>query len=240
MADEHTVGAARPTEPADRHASRGARTKAGEEARQIRSAWISFVGRIVAQIMGAVATISLGLMLVQSIRTGRPRRRRPAQWLRSRPSPCGSSLPARLALAVLPLQNVSAEARRVVRARDDRGAHHRSGPPRRGPRRVADVFGALRQRWAAAPRDRARARRGLHRRWIGHRADGRVADCGSPDRRPARRALVSAESYDRPLRQILSVQAKWRERSRSHQSRPGGARRRPASGHRVATEPRTC
>ena len=32
---------------------------------KIRSAWISFVGRIVAQIMGAVATISLGLMLVQ-------------------------------------------------------------------------------------------------------------------------------------------------------------------------------
>ena len=32
---------------------------------KIRSAWISFVGRIVAQIMGAVATISIGLMLVQ-------------------------------------------------------------------------------------------------------------------------------------------------------------------------------
>ena len=32
---------------------------------KVRSAWISFVGRIVARIMGAVATISLGLILVQ-------------------------------------------------------------------------------------------------------------------------------------------------------------------------------
>jgi TolB-like protein len=32
---------------------------------KVRSAWISFVGRIVAQIMGAVATITLGLILVQ-------------------------------------------------------------------------------------------------------------------------------------------------------------------------------
>jgi TolB-like protein len=32
---------------------------------KVRSAWISFVGRIIAQIMGAVATITLGLILVQ-------------------------------------------------------------------------------------------------------------------------------------------------------------------------------
>lgn len=35
---------------------------------KVRSAWISFVGRIVAQILGAVATITLGLALADRIR----------------------------------------------------------------------------------------------------------------------------------------------------------------------------
>jgi TolB-like protein len=80
---------------------------------KVRSAWISFVGRIVAQIMGAVATISLGLMVVQKY------------------SPLGggtvdgagtetaqaATIPARLvtegdvSLAVLPLENFSADPR---------------------------------------------------------------------------------------------------------------------------------
>jgi hypothetical protein len=32
---------------------------------KVRSAWISFVGRIVAQIMGAVASITLGFAVLQ-------------------------------------------------------------------------------------------------------------------------------------------------------------------------------
>jgi TolB-like protein len=77
---------------------------------KIRSAWISFVGRIVAQIMGAVATISLGLMLVQKYHS-------PAAA--PAPVPAHSApqgmVPVRLitpgepSLAVLPLQNVSAD-----------------------------------------------------------------------------------------------------------------------------------
>ncbi len=43
---------------------------------KVRSAWISFVGRIVAQIMGAVATIALGLMVVQKVHAARKRLRR--------------------------------------------------------------------------------------------------------------------------------------------------------------------
>ncbi len=35
---------------------------------KVRSAWISFVGRIVAQILGAVATITLGLALADRLR----------------------------------------------------------------------------------------------------------------------------------------------------------------------------
>jgi hypothetical protein len=32
---------------------------------KVRSAWISFIGRIVAQLFGAVATVMLGLQVVQ-------------------------------------------------------------------------------------------------------------------------------------------------------------------------------
>ena len=31
---------------------------------KVRSAWISFVGRIVAQLVGAIATVSLGVMML--------------------------------------------------------------------------------------------------------------------------------------------------------------------------------
>ena len=77
---------------------------------KVRSAWISFVGRIVAQIMGAVATISLGLMLVQKYHA-------PAAAPLAAPAPVESPavLPVRLvtpgevALAVLPLEDVSVD-----------------------------------------------------------------------------------------------------------------------------------
>jgi len=75
---------------------------------KVRSAWIAFVGRIVAQIMGAVATISLGLMVVQKYHT-------PAAAPAVAPAPAESHAvrPARLvtpgevSLAVLPLEDVS-------------------------------------------------------------------------------------------------------------------------------------
>jgi TolB-like protein len=75
---------------------------------KVRSAWIAFVGRIVAQIMGAVATISLGLMVVQKYHT-------PAAAPAVAPAPVESHavLPSRLvtpgevSLAVLPLEDLS-------------------------------------------------------------------------------------------------------------------------------------
>ena len=79
---------------------------------KLRSAWISFVGRIIAQIVGAVASVLLGFMVltkyglpdrtptkaaaaVQPTSTARPVRARV-------PRPSGE-----LALAVLPVQNFS-------------------------------------------------------------------------------------------------------------------------------------
>jgi TolB-like protein/Tfp pilus assembly protein PilF len=71
-----------------------------------RAAWISFVGRIVAQIVGAVVTIGLGLYLVNR---SNPRSPEPA-------TPSSAAAPQRsqrpdgpVAIAVLPLQNFSGD-----------------------------------------------------------------------------------------------------------------------------------
>ena len=42
--------------------------KSKKKKDKVRSAWISFVGRIVAQVLGAVATITLGLALADHLR----------------------------------------------------------------------------------------------------------------------------------------------------------------------------
>jgi TolB-like protein len=73
---------------------------------KVRSAWISFVGRILAQIMGAVATISLGLMVVHQYQS--PKRAEssaPATQTESQPRPAATRLatPGDTSIAVLPL-----------------------------------------------------------------------------------------------------------------------------------------
>jgi TolB-like protein len=78
---------------------------------KVRSAWISFFGRILAQMLGAAASIGLGLMVLQSYKTS------------SDPSgttPTKDVAPARVStprgpgvvsLAVLPLENFSGNPR---------------------------------------------------------------------------------------------------------------------------------
>jgi TolB-like protein len=77
---------------------------------KIRSAWISFVGRIVAQIMGAVATIALGLLVVHHYRIpaqGEEPESKPAAVA---PSPTRLATPGGLSLAVLPLETYAGKA----------------------------------------------------------------------------------------------------------------------------------
>ena len=86
------------------------------KSKKLRSAWISFVGRIVAQIVGAVASITLGLFLLA--RYGLPERAAsqasPApttvtqpQHAKTRSTGTSGSIPA---IAVLPIQNYSQDA----------------------------------------------------------------------------------------------------------------------------------
>ena len=79
---------------------------------KVRSAWISFIGRILAQMCGAVATVVLGLQLVRGYLPVQP----PADAVRgatgetasaaSLPRPAGMKV-----LAVLPVANYSSDRR---------------------------------------------------------------------------------------------------------------------------------
>lgn len=77
---------------------------------KVRSAWISFVGRIVAQIVGAAATVALGVTVLHRYP---PREIRPPSVegsVLARPSaPVSVPRPAgEISLAVLPIENFSA------------------------------------------------------------------------------------------------------------------------------------
>ena len=81
---------------------------------KVRAAWISFVGRIVAQVIGATASVMLGLMVLAKY--GFPDKATdPAVQVAA--TPVTTVVPARaprapgeLALAVLPIQNYSKDA----------------------------------------------------------------------------------------------------------------------------------
>jgi len=86
--------------------------KAKKKKDKVRAAWISFVGRIVAQFVGAAATIVLGLFLFQRYQAphgdagGAAETPTPEREVRVRR---GVAIPGTTSLAVLPLQNFSAD-----------------------------------------------------------------------------------------------------------------------------------
>jgi TolB-like protein len=88
---------------------------AAHRKNKLRAAWISFVGRILAQAIGAVASIMLGLMVLS--RYGLPERA-PTQPAPQPDNKAVSQLAAQkapraageLAIAVLPIQNYSQDA----------------------------------------------------------------------------------------------------------------------------------
>jgi TolB-like protein len=78
---------------------------------RVRSVWISFVGRIIAQIMGAAATITLGLMVVHHYKPGKIDADQPAaaQAL-TEPALARIVTPGSVSIAVLPLETYSGPA----------------------------------------------------------------------------------------------------------------------------------
>lgn len=82
----------------------GALDQSGKTKRKdkVRSVWISFVGRIVAQIIGAVASVVLGIFILQRYQ-GSPAVPAPA----APPAAPAPRAHGQQALAVLPLDNFS-------------------------------------------------------------------------------------------------------------------------------------
>jgi len=71
---------------------------------KVRSAWISFVGRILAQVIGAAATITLGLMFVQKHQSNLALDRDKAK---AGAVAVSATVPHDRSVAVLPMQNFS-------------------------------------------------------------------------------------------------------------------------------------
>lgn len=85
------------------------RDEGGEKKKKdkVRAAWISFVGRIVAQVVGAIVTVALTLFVVQQ--SQQPPASVPAEKATS-PTPSPAMRPqGEMALAVLPLDNFSGD-----------------------------------------------------------------------------------------------------------------------------------
>jgi hypothetical protein len=64
-----------------------AATKKKQKRDKVRSAWISFAGRIVAQMVGAIATVALGVMVLHRYTDTETRPGPPAQQTAAAPVP---------------------------------------------------------------------------------------------------------------------------------------------------------
>jgi TolB-like protein len=171
---------------------------------KLRSAWISFVGRILAQILGAVATISLGLMVVQKyVPAGGPA---PAPAAATPAVPARLATPGVLSLAVLPFESISSDGDRtfasgmtdalITNLAQLDGLHvvsrTSSGLYEAGRRQLPDIARELSVGYVVEG--------------VVTRADGRVrVTVRLID--AARDEHVVAKSYDRSLRNVLPVQA---------------------------------
>jgi TolB-like protein len=110
--DAPTVATDQPASPDAVNLAAALDKKRRKKKEKVRSAWISFVGRIVAQIMGAVATIVLGLMVVHKYQLplGKAQSASNQTAAVAAPAlPARAITPGQRSLAVLPMANFSAD-----------------------------------------------------------------------------------------------------------------------------------
>src|SRR5262245_61099298 len=101
-------------EEAPQHSAAAAATeleKTKKKKDKVRSAWISFVGRIVAQIMGAVASITLGLAVLQKYQAPKHAEQAGTAIEREHPraQPVRLATPGETSIVVLPMETYSRE-----------------------------------------------------------------------------------------------------------------------------------
>jgi TolB-like protein len=104
----------RMTLPAPQPAGPDESGKKSRKKDKVRSAWISFVGRILAQIVGAVATVVLGLMLARRVYPPDPAPVGPSPVPGTAAAGAAVTTPVRsgTSIAVLPFADLSTEAPR--------------------------------------------------------------------------------------------------------------------------------
>lgn len=176
---------------------------------KVRSAWISFVGRIIAQMVGAVATVGLGVVVLHTYAAKDSQAPLPEES-----SPLPQSVPAsylrpdgEISLAVLPLENFSADVEHAYLA-DGMTEALITDLSKADSLRVTSRTSTMQfkgQRMLL--REIARQ---LGVQWI---VEGSVARAGRRVRITAQ--LINAdtdqhiwaESYDRPVTDVLGLQA---------------------------------
>jgi len=88
--------------------------KKRKKHKKVRSVWISFVGRIVAQFVGSAATIVLGLLLLHKYQPGNSKGDAAGSNTTPKPATVAAVSPrthaAENSIAVLPLRNLSRES----------------------------------------------------------------------------------------------------------------------------------
>jgi TolB-like protein/Flp pilus assembly protein TadD len=84
------------------------RERKEKKARKVRSAWISFVGRILAQVIGAAATVALGLIIANRVQAPPREEPKSAATEAAVPQPVRARSDT-VAIAVLPLDNFSGD-----------------------------------------------------------------------------------------------------------------------------------
>ena len=114
MTDEHVSLPL--AQPAAEVARANAEKKLKKKKDKLRSAWISFIGRILAQVLGAAASIAFGLLILNRAQKGAdrspdtgPHTMATAAKAAVRPVAVRSRRTDDIALAVLPLQNFSGD-----------------------------------------------------------------------------------------------------------------------------------
>jgi TolB-like protein/Tfp pilus assembly protein PilF len=194
------------SEPAPTSPGEARPEKRDKQKDKLRSAWISFVGRIVAQVVGALATVALGLMIA-----GRVGHRAPE------PSPPASAAPpavrgseqrvdGRRSIAVLPLENLSGDPKQEYFADGMTEALISDLAQLGGLRVISRTSSMAYKGKRPALRDVARE---LEVDWI---VEGSVMRAGSRVRVTAqlvdarRDEHLWAKSYDHTLRDILTLQ----------------------------------
>lgn len=179
--------------------------KARKKKDKLRSAWISFVGRILAQVIGATAAIVLGLMFLQHRADGAAEAGKGAAVVPA--ATIARVAPDARSLAVLPLQNFSGDA-----AADHFGdglteaiiatvsqipslrvvSRTSSMPYKQGGKPLREIAGELGVRWIVE---------GSYIRYGGRlRVTAQLIDAETDQHRWAR-------SYDRMQHDMLAVQA---------------------------------